>query len=121
MSVRDRGLERATLARAERDAGATGSGFSETVVATLNAVTREHGDTFDERPLLDLIAEVGSEAIDTAAWSLLALTNLSVMSLPPALRERLQATLDALVTCGAEAHLLVQRAEQSARAAELDA
>jgi hypothetical protein len=119
MSVRDRGLERAVLARAERDSGVVDSDYDEIVVSRLDHVTRERGDSFDDRSLLELVAEIGSEAVDLGGWALLALTNLSVLDAPAAQRERLQAALEALVTVGTEAHQLVQRAAQTARMWEM--
>jgi hypothetical protein len=116
MSVRDRSFERAILARAERHAGVPADlGFAVAVSERLERYGREHGDTFDERPVVDLLAEIGEEALDLAGWSLLARTVLGTHAVPPASRERLDATLDAIATAGAEAYALVTRAATAAQ------
>lgn len=116
MSVRDRSRERAILARAERHAGVPADlGYATAVGERLERYGREHGDSFADRPLVELLAEIAEEALDVGGWSLLALTVLEMEALPPATRERLIATLEAAILAGAEAYALVARATAATR------
>lgn len=110
MSVRNRGLERAALRRAERGASVDPTlDFTAAVTARLDAYGRQHGDSFDERPIADLLTELAEECLDIGGWSVLAMTLLEQEVLPPATRERLAANLDVITALGAEAYAVVTR------------
>lgn len=108
---RDRGLERSFLERAERAAATPpGQAFADHVQARLDAYGREHGDTFTDRPIADLLAEVAEEAADVAGWSALALTVLQDAELPDVDRVRVEAALESLAALGAQTFAIADRA-----------
>lgn len=89
--------------------------FAERVLDRLDAYRAERGrDTFQERTLAELLAEIDEETLDTAAWSALALERAAGLDLPPADRDRLVASLEAAAVLGAQASAVIAVARRAA-------
>lgn len=113
-ALRELERERLWLERAELHAGR--SGFAEHATARLAAGERTYGDRWARLGLVRLLAELGEEAADLGAWSVLALQALELAELPPDSREYAATRLHAAILCGAHAHHALSGASRELRA-----
>ncbi len=107
---RDSHFERDFLDAAERGAGSVGTGYRDAVMDRLTRAERQYGvDSYLDKGLRGLLAEVDEEALDVAGWGVLAalVTNDSITD--DDTRVRIVILLQHIASLGVQTHQLVQQ------------